>query len=170
MIAVWIPVTVVPRSLATVAIAVFITVVSRAMTNWPAARVSSTSPVAAPAFRPASTATIHPRVARTHHARRRPPLSPGYGAGMDRRGSLERRMLLNAAFAAAVTGALVALAGCVFATFCGFPPPPAVLAAVVAGAALALAVATVVAIRRFPGPRRALGLDERRPPAGRAGR
>ncbi len=43
MTAVWIPVTVVPRSLATVAIAVFMTVVSRAMTNWPAASVSSTS-------------------------------------------------------------------------------------------------------------------------------
>ena len=42
MIAVWIPVTVVPRSLATVAIAVFITVVSSAMTNWPAASVMRT--------------------------------------------------------------------------------------------------------------------------------
>ena len=44
MIAVWIPVTVVPRSLATVAIAVFITVVSSAMTNWPAASVIRTMP------------------------------------------------------------------------------------------------------------------------------
>jgi hypothetical protein len=83
---------------------------------------------------------------------------------MDRGKSLERRMLLNAAFAAAVTGALVALAGCVFATFCGFPPSPAVLAGVVAGAALALAIAAVFAIRRLPGPRRALGLGDRRPP------
>ena len=47
VIAVWMPVTVVPRSLATVAIAVFMTVVSRAMTNWPAASVRRTSPVAA---------------------------------------------------------------------------------------------------------------------------
>ena len=46
VIAVWIPVTVVPRSLATVAIAVFITVVSSAITNWPAASVTSTMPVA----------------------------------------------------------------------------------------------------------------------------
>src|SRR4051794_24699521 len=46
VIAVWIPVTVVSRSLATVAIAVFITVVSSAITNWPAANVISTIPVA----------------------------------------------------------------------------------------------------------------------------
>ena len=52
VIAVWIPVTVVPTSLATVAIAVFITVVSSAITNWPAANVNNTSP-AAPAARPA---------------------------------------------------------------------------------------------------------------------
>ena len=52
VIAVWIPVTVVSRSSATVAIAVFITVVSRAITNWPAASVSRTTPVA-PAARPA---------------------------------------------------------------------------------------------------------------------
>src|SRR4051794_31733259 len=45
------PVTVVPRSLATVAIAVFITVVSRAITNCPAPSVSRTVPVApAPCF------------------------------------------------------------------------------------------------------------------------
>src|SRR3954470_498933 len=52
VIAVWIPVTVVSRSLATVAIAVFITVVSRAITNWPAPSVNRTTPVA-PAARPA---------------------------------------------------------------------------------------------------------------------
>src|SRR3954471_16573288 len=46
VIAVWIPVTVVPTSFATVAIAVFITVVSSAMTNCPAASVSRTIPVA----------------------------------------------------------------------------------------------------------------------------
>src|SRR3954471_24358783 len=51
VIAVWIPVTVVSRSLATVAIAVFITVVSSAITNWPAASVARTTPVA-PAARP----------------------------------------------------------------------------------------------------------------------
>ena len=47
MIAVWIPVTVVPMSLATVAIAVFITVESRAMTNCPAASVARMIPVPA---------------------------------------------------------------------------------------------------------------------------
>ena len=57
VIAVWIPVTVVSRSFATVAIAVFITVVSRAITNWPAASVSSTTPVA-PAARPAVFAIV----------------------------------------------------------------------------------------------------------------
>src|SRR5690349_419878 len=40
--AVWMPVIVVPTSLATVAIAVFITVVSSAMTNCPEASVAST--------------------------------------------------------------------------------------------------------------------------------
>jgi len=55
--AVWIPVTVVPRSLATVAIAVFMTVVSRAITNCPAARVIRTISAAPAAFAvPASTA------------------------------------------------------------------------------------------------------------------
>ena len=74
-------------------------------------------------------------------------------------------MLVNAALAAGVTGALVALAGCVFATFVGLPPSPQVLAGVVAGAALALAVAAGVAVRRVPRTRRALGLGERRAPA-----
>ena len=46
VIAVWMPVTVVSRSFATVAIAVFMTVVSSAITNWPAASVSSTTPAA----------------------------------------------------------------------------------------------------------------------------
>src|SRR3954452_21295719 len=45
VIAVWMPVTVVSRSFATVAIAVFITVVSRAITNWPAASVPRTTPL-----------------------------------------------------------------------------------------------------------------------------
>ena len=46
VIASWIPVTSVPTSLATVAIAVFITVMSRAITNWADANVSSTRPEA----------------------------------------------------------------------------------------------------------------------------
>src|SRR5215510_13095660 len=40
--AVWTPVTVVPTSLATVAIDTFMTELSRVMRNWPAARVSRT--------------------------------------------------------------------------------------------------------------------------------
>ena len=43
MIAPWIPVTVVPTSLATVAIETFITELSRVIRNWPDASVSSTS-------------------------------------------------------------------------------------------------------------------------------
>src|SRR5262245_18286678 len=42
--AVWMPVTVVPRSLATVAIDTFITELSRVIRNWPAASVMSTAP------------------------------------------------------------------------------------------------------------------------------
>ena len=44
MIAVWIPVTSVPTSLATVAIDTFITELSSVIKNWPAARVTSTIP------------------------------------------------------------------------------------------------------------------------------
>ena len=76
---------------------------------------------------------------------------------------MERRLLLNASFAAAVTGALVALACCVFATFIGFPPTPLVLAAAVAGCAIAAACAAAVVIARTPAVRRALGLGERLP-------
>ena len=43
MIAPWIPVTVVPTSLATVAIETFITELSSVIRNWPDASVSSTS-------------------------------------------------------------------------------------------------------------------------------
>ena len=43
VIAVWIPVTSVPTSSATVAIATFITDVSSVIKNWPAASITSTS-------------------------------------------------------------------------------------------------------------------------------
>jgi hypothetical protein len=46
VIAVWIPVTVVPTSLATVAIDTFMTELSSVITNWPAARVINTTPAA----------------------------------------------------------------------------------------------------------------------------
>jgi len=58
VIAVWIPVTVVPKSSATVAIAVFITVVSRAITNWPVANVSRTMLDAFAAIEDAVGATV----------------------------------------------------------------------------------------------------------------
>ncbi len=47
MIAVWIPVTLVPTSFATVAIDTFITELSSIIRNWPAHSVSSTPPAAA---------------------------------------------------------------------------------------------------------------------------
>ena len=58
VIASWIPVTSVPTSLATVAIAVFITVISRAMTNWADANVSSTKPEALAAAEDAVGAAV----------------------------------------------------------------------------------------------------------------
>ena len=58
VIAVWIPVTSVPTSLATVAIAVFITVISSAMTNCAAANVSSTTPEALAATEDAVGAVV----------------------------------------------------------------------------------------------------------------
>jgi len=57
VIAVWIPVTVVPTSLATVAIDTFITDVSSVIKNWAEANVSNTTeaaPAAAPFTRRAS--------------------------------------------------------------------------------------------------------------------
>ena len=51
VMAVWMPVTVVPTSLATVAIETFITELSRVMTNWPIANVARTKP-------PATTAAV----------------------------------------------------------------------------------------------------------------
>ena len=48
--AVWIPVIVVPRSSATVAIETFMTELSSAIRNWPAQSVSSTVPATLPAF------------------------------------------------------------------------------------------------------------------------
>ena len=47
--------------------------------------------------------------------------------------SLARRLALAAAFAAAMTGALVGLSGAVFATFIGHPPSPLTLAVVILG-------------------------------------
>jgi len=79
-------------------------------------------------------------------------------------GSLERRLLFNAALAAGATGALLALAGSVFATFVGHPPSPQTLISVVAGVALLSALAMRLAVVHIAAARRALGLGERRPP------
>jgi hypothetical protein len=49
VIAAWIPVTVVPTSAATVAIATFMTELSRVMRNWPLASVRRTPPAVVPA-------------------------------------------------------------------------------------------------------------------------
>jgi hypothetical protein len=57
VIAVWIPVTVVPTSFATVAIDTFITELSSVMRNWPAAKVNSTIPDA-PAPRSVASTTV----------------------------------------------------------------------------------------------------------------
>ena len=46
---------------------------------------------------------------------------------MSGRSSLARRLALTAPLAAAMTGALLGLAGAVFATFVGHPPSPLML-------------------------------------------
>lgn len=86
-----------------------------------------------------------------------------YGPAMAHRGSLERRLAINVVFAAAMTGALIALGGSAFATVVGHAPSPGVLAAVVAGAALASAAASRMAVAYVPAARRALGLAPRAP-------
>ena len=78
------------------------------------------------------------------------------------RSSLAHRLALTAALAAAMTGALLGLAGAVFATFVGHPPSPLTLALVVAAVALASALAAIVVLARAPGVRRAVGLDPAR--------
>lgn len=83
---------------------------------------------------------------------------------MARRASLERRLAFNAALAAAMTGALLALGMSAFAAVIGHPPSPGLLAAIVAGTALACATASRVALAYLPSARRALGLSPRRPP------
>jgi ABC-type enterobactin transport system permease subunit len=77
--------------------------------------------------------------------------------------SLARRLALTAAFAAAMTGALVGLSGAVFATFIGHPPSPLTLALVIVTVALAGALAALVVLARSPSVRRAVGLEPRPP-------
>ena len=73
MIAVWIPVTVVPTSLATVAIETFITELSRVIKNWPAASVTSTIADAFASCVVSATPSTYPRRCVPRH--RRTPLS-----------------------------------------------------------------------------------------------
>ena len=82
---------------------------------------------------------------------------------MSGRSSPARRLALTASLAAAMTGALLALAGAVFATFVGHPPSPLTLALVVAAVALASALAATLVVARMPGVRRAVGLEPRPP-------
>ncbi len=80
VIAVCMPVTVVPRSSATVAIDTFMTELSSAIRNWPDARVSRIAPeaVATSAPRaPTSLATLHPL---SHGAQHEPPSHLTVGA------------------------------------------------------------------------------------------
>lgn len=72
--------------------------------------------------------------------------------------ALERRLVRNVALAAGVAGALIGLAGCVFATFIGHPPSAPVLAAVTAGLGLVLAGGSRLLVARVAAVRRALGL------------
>jgi hypothetical protein len=82
---------------------------------------------------------------------------------MSGRSSLARRLALGASLAAGMTGALLALAGAVFATFVGHPPSPLTLALVVAAVALASALAAPLVLVRVPRMRRAVGLEPRPP-------
>jgi hypothetical protein len=90
-----------------------------------------------------------------------------YRPAMTTPGSLERRLAINAALAAAMTGALLALGVSAFAAVIGHPPSPGLLAALVVGAALASATASRIAVAYVPAARRALGLAPRRPSARR---
>jgi len=90
-------------------------------------------------------------------------LDARYRAVMSGRSSLARRLALTAAIAAAMTGALLGLAGAVFATFVGHPPSPLTLALIVAAVALASALAAIVVLARAPRVRRAVGLEPRPP-------
>ncbi len=83
--------------------------------------------------------------------------------GVPRRASMERRLAFNAALAAAMTGALLALGTSAFAALAGHAPPAGLLAAIVGGAALVCALASRVALAFVPSVRRALGLAPRRP-------
>jgi hypothetical protein len=72
-------------------------------------------------------------------------------------------MAWTASAAAAVTGALIALAAAVFATVIGHPPSLGALVAVVAGSGVLGACVAIVLVTRVGRVRRALGLEPARP-------
>lgn len=76
---------------------------------------------------------------------------------------LTRRVAWTAAAAAAMTGALVALAAAVFATVVGHPPSIGGLVALVAGSAVLCACVAAALVARVGRVRRALGLEPARP-------
>src|SRR5829696_6214205 len=69
VMAVWMPVTVVPTSLATVAMDTFMTELSRVIRNCPAARVTRTSPVPLAGASGARVLTASASVPSPHHLR-----------------------------------------------------------------------------------------------------
>ncbi|HTI35264.1 MAG TPA: hypothetical protein VL422_16430 [Miltoncostaea sp.] len=71
---------------------------------------------------------------------------------------LTRRLTWTAAVAAAMTGALVALAAAVFVTVIGHPPSVGGLVGLVAGSAVLGACVAIVLVTRVDRVRRALGL------------
>ena len=63
---------------------------------------------------------------------------------------LLRRLVLYAALAAGLFGAILALIGCAVAAIAGSAPSPGVLAAIVVGVGLAFALLARFLIRRIP--------------------
>jgi membrane-bound ClpP family serine protease len=63
---------------------------------------------------------------------------------------LPRRLVLYAALAAGLFGAILALIGCAVAAVAGSAPSPGVLAAIVVGVGLAFALLARFLIRRIP--------------------
>ena len=86
VMAVWMPVIVVPRSLATVAMDTFITELSRVMRNWPAARVGRTRPAPVAAARPMSSLVADTSGTVRDTMRGRPHHPPQVTVRPDRRG------------------------------------------------------------------------------------
>ena len=72
---------------------------------------------------------------------------------------LTRRVAWTASAAAAMTGALIALAAAVFATVVGHPPSLAALVALVVGSGVLGACVAIVLVMRVGRVRRALGLE-----------